>query len=288
METQVTEYLLLENGSVNNFAMISEQFLHNNGNPINSDIMENEPSGEPIDNAKLFAIYKGVLNGIDVESYYFEVADEVNLDEIKVKVEEDRNKFKTLSSFSSISSISPISEYYRTYTWTVPGNPTGTYTIVSNNQLSRATTNANVDGKAASIWNVHGFHSITAKGGWGVKSFDTKMDVGAGTYQKLLSYGPFTDVLGWAINVDLKNITSPISWGFNIGATQLYDQSSLTSHYGKWHYYSPVPTGKLITEPGVRASNANGRFVLGLTHSFTGVYTPKWTTPITYIALNDR
>jgi hypothetical protein len=272
------------------------KLIHNNGKPIENNIVS-----ESNDN-KLFAVYHEEINGADYEKYYFQNTEKADLSEIKQDIKKEQKKLKSQKTTSAMTSARlmnstipttlavasvPSGGYWRQYSWTFYdslGAKQGTY--VSNTNFKRASSNANIDGKAGSIWNVHSFNSWEPNINGRLEEQITRMAVPYSA-EKLLSYGPKDDS-GFSVSVDLSGITSPLSWTFNVGNFFVDNVSSLSSKYGRWIYTRnlgyPDP---FVTEPGIRVSNTSGNLAVQLSHSFNIGYKDH-STGIVTVSLPDR
>ncbi|HWO77769.1 MAG TPA: hypothetical protein VNM69_18025 [Bacillus sp. (in: firmicutes)] len=284
--------------------------LHNNGKPIETDIVSE--GGEDFN---LFAIHKTEENGSEYETYYFENREVADLSELKetaeneqeaieinesedteVEESEENNIFSSISTFFETPKVQaavkshPKGGYYRTHNWTFYGGignkmKMGTYSTV--HHLNRKSSNANINGKNGSIWDVKAENTWKPTGAPArLENLTTRMEMPYKN-QLLLSYGPKKKSNG-SVTVTLEQILTPMQWSFTIKQFGFSDSSSIPSKYGRWTYTreSGYPN-PFVTKPGIRASNTSGNFALQVSHTLNIDY-KKHSTGIVTISVPDR
>ena len=87
--------------------------------------------------------------------------------------------------------------------------------------------------------------------------------------QTLLSYGPIGTTLEGDVSVNLTGggIDS-FSYSFISGGFTTKDLSDMANNYGRWHFVDIVGNvSSFTTEPGIRATNTTGNFIVELSHA---------------------
>ncbi|MET3574240.1 hypothetical protein ACFFIY_12215 [Bhargavaea ullalensis] len=247
--------------------------LHNNGEPINTNIINGKTD------FYLEAISKNKVNGMEVIDYYFNQVDnkERDLSDIKETASErskeilnDIKNEKNIDSsqYSTFAVASVSNPVVRNFNWTF--NSSSHY-LTTTVEMSRRSSNASINGVKGSVWDVITNTQYERKTGLRyLNNLYTRLAVPY-TYQTLLDWGPASTNSG-DVSVSLSGAGVPgISYNFSTGT--LYntsDLSSKSSKYGRWKFSRavyPVYANRLTTRPAIRSSNTKGNFALQLSHS---------------------
>lgn len=259
----------------------SQNLIHNNGKPIETDLFEENPDGNV-----LVAVYQDEIDGDPVEKYYFSNKIDNNIDEIESdaieihkEIKNDPNGFikkmsngkKKRSEITTVSVQSqPAGGWYKIYSWNfynVGGIKSGSFESRLN--LHRVAASANINGKTGSVWDIHAFNQYEVSY-YRINQQTTRMDVDYSA-QEILSYGPYDDA-GFDVSVNLSKIASADAWSFNVGSVYTNNVSSLANKYGRWIWTCLNPLTSYMqnpfaTQPGMRVSNTSGPFSIRTSHT---------------------
>lgn len=259
------------------------ELIHNNGKPIENDVVDKGAK----DN--LVAVYRTELNDKEYEKFYFsenpsedmtKIKQEVLNDELLIESKPDQyihsmiekeTTTKLPTGFSTMA-VKPVPKggIYKTYKYNFyglggKGMKVGTFT--SNVEFKRKSSSATVNGKKASVWDIHAYQEFD---GMRLSRQETYF---SGNYsdQVLLRYGPKSDA-GGSVDVTLGGGGPPsITWTFSTGTshrTSAYG-SSLDKKIGKWNWYWKRGVIPLETEPGARFTNSGGPLNVNINHYFS-------------------
>lgn len=290
---------------------IETKFIHNNGNPIDTNVIE-EPG-----NNHLYAIYQTELDGKLYEKYYFTDVDGNNvlnneeLSEMKKdalentkeikngsenfinQLERDNTSESSKSSSNSLSTMAVASQpkggYYKTYSFKfyqpITHLQAGTYT--STVHLLRKSSSANINGKTGSVWDIDSFNEYESKH-FKINQLTTRNDVNYGA-EKLVSYGPFDDA-GYNVSVNLSGIVPSNPWSFSVGSVITNNVSSTANKYGRWiwTHTSDYMQNPFVTKPGLRVTNTSGSFAIKTSHSLHVSYGSTHGTGVITTTVPDR
>ncbi|MEC0347987.1 hypothetical protein [Peribacillus frigoritolerans] len=262
------------------------ELIHNNGKRIENDVVDK--GGK--DN--LVAVYRTNINDTEYEKYYFsdrpteditEIKQEVLSDELNIESKPDQfirslthNKNKSTTKLSSgyqTKAVKPVPKggiikSYKYNFYPFGGNKGDRIAVFNSNvEFKRKSSNATVNGKKASIWDVHAYQSyeqITTG------RLDRQETILSGNYsdQKLLKYGPKSDS-GGNVSVTLGGGGPPsISWTFNTNNFRTSNNSSMDKKRGEWNWYRKFGHNDLDTEPGIRITNTGGNLYVNINHYF--------------------
>lgn len=287
------------------------KFIHNNGNPIKTDVISPDENGNA---SYLIGVYQTELDGSQYEKYFFSNINNVDVFEIKDEIVKtaktikanpkayinilSNGKAKQLeqekeeqTSDVSISAIvtEPSGGYWRSFEWTYYhpyiGLKAGVFT--SSLHFDRKSYGADINGVTGSVWDIHSFNQYEAKN-YRIDIMRTRMDVNYSA-QKIHSYGPKDDA-GFDVRVDLSNLVSPSGWSFGVGSVITDNMSSTSSKYGYWSWthtwdYMQNP---FVTEPGMRVSNTSGSLAIKHSHTHHTSYAYWHGTGVITTYIPDR
>lgn len=267
------------------------ELIHNNGKRIENDVVDKGFK----DN--LVAVYRTNINDTEYEKYYFserpteditEIKQEVLSDELNIESKPDQfirslthNKHKPttsksttkLSTDSEAMGVKPVPsggviKSYKYNFYPFGGNKGDRVGVFNSNvEFKRKSSDATVNGKKASVWDVHAYQSYEAFTAGRLQRQETKL---GGNYsdQKLLKDGPKTDA-GGSVSVTLGGGGPPsISWNFNTSNFRTQNNSSMEEKLGKWNWYLKFGHANLKTEPGIRITNTGGNLYVNINHYF--------------------
>lgn len=134
----------------------------------------------------------------------------------------------------------------------------------------KVTHYSNVDGYAASIWDVRSIGQINV-----YESHDrinrqrTRLDVNWSS-QTLLDWGPNGSDKSGSVTVELSAAGPTASWTMDLAKSSVSDLSVKKDKYGRWEFNAPFfgSVKSLLTKPGIRASNTTGNFAINVSHTF--------------------
>lgn len=264
------------------------ELIHNNGKRIENDVVDK--GGK--DN--LVAVYRTNINDTEYEKYYFsdrpteditEIKQEVLSDELNIESKPDQfirslthNKNKSTTKLSTgyqTKAVKPVPsggiiKSYKYNFYPFGGNKGSRIAVFNTNvEFKRKSSNATVNGKKASVWDVHAYQSyeqIQAVGR--LTRQETKLGANYSD-QKLLKEGPKTDS-GGSVSVTLGGGGPPsITWNFNTSSNfRTQNNSSMEEKLGKWNWYLKFGHANLKTEPGIRITNTGGNLYVNINHYF--------------------
>lgn len=258
--------------------------IHNNGNPIITNIIsnedldynplmetpknsDNEEENDITDN-NLFAVYTGERNGIQYESYVFSNSTEISNDEIVLRLEKMDHSMTATLNQDSATVATKAKQYYRNVSMAENCWKGSKAIITSTFSFIRRTSNADIDGKKGSIWDVACKNAQLETSNCYIRDFYTWINTNQPN-QKLLSWGPIEDKSVSGTNsVSLSGMGIP-SWSDTVlakGFARKTDTSK-SGKYGKWKFYTTsYNQDKLIVEPAIRVSNTKGSLVIKVKH----------------------
>ncbi|HBF7094783.1 TPA: hypothetical protein ACG3HB_003482 [Clostridioides difficile] len=256
--------------------------IHNNGNPMNTNIFEEKQGNE------LFAIVVSNINGNNVESYYIsdtETLMDTTLDGMVNDISNGKLKdvYKNDLNKQSRNSI-------KTYKWDFYRNlVTGkiqTGSLYTQLDFSKA-GNYNVDGKNSSIWNVVSRSDVKARSDDRINNTYVRLDAGVGS-QKLHDYTPQTTNAS-TLELSLTKLLNPKLWTISAGGYTTKSLSpGLESRYGRWEFKSRIGKQNYwVTAPGIRASNSKGNFAIKYSQTMKLNYSEHQTGVIS-ASVSDR
>lgn len=243
------------------------QLYHNNGNPIETNILERSENPE----MNLFAVADYYINNINYKSYYLSDTKVENIQNIQTEALNEINKKSTnlnspLQAPSNISYAVGSGNATRDYNWSFS---TGAK-LTSSVQLTRASSNVDINGTTGSVWNVSSTNQLknTITNPPFVE-WTTRLAVPFSA-QKLIDYGP-DSTSGPTASVGLSGFVPSFNWNFNISGFSITSTSSLSDKYGRWtlnkNLFNPTPTSATM-RPGIRTSNTSGNLGVKLSHAY--------------------
>lgn len=236
--------------------------IHNNGNAIESDYFA---EGQNEGNYLVAVKYKNTEYGI-VETAYFANVESISTDELVEMVSESTTaNFAELVPVTARSADEPI---LKEYNWSFYSNSILQATLTTSVTLTRQTSNATLNGKACSVWDVTTFSQLEKKKCIRLNDQYTRLSVDLSN-QSLVSYGPTVSTSGGDVSVGLDGAGIPsVSYSFNIDGFSIEDLSSMSNDYGRWAFIDHVGNEPhFTTEPAIRATNTSGNFIVELSHT---------------------
>lgn len=238
--------------------------IHNNGKPINSDIIiENNEN-------KLFAVYVNSEGNNDIISYYFTNTQKLNekkmINDFLNSVNSEMDRIET----ATIELHGKIQPTYRIYNWDLKDKHEVTVaSYIQSINFDRVTKNGDIDGKLGSIWEVKSYNKVLDKTGVTyIASQSNKIDVGY-EGQNLFSWEQSSvndNIDGYPNGILSKefSIFSPLK-GFS-----MEDSSDISEKYTKSLYeYKLILNDKsLITTEEVKVTNTGGSLGLKINNVF--------------------
>ena len=123
--------------------------LHNNGNPIETNLNINQNDGYP-----LFAVYIDDINGQKYISYYYDSVEKRNINELIEEVKDTESKrYIDISEAYSKNTKAEARSIIRNVSWGL-NTSGGTIKGVVSTTLTGNKTSANIDGKKGSVWDI--------------------------------------------------------------------------------------------------------------------------------------
>lgn len=217
----------------------NDVLVHNNGSPIRTNSLSKGHN--------LFAVYLGSVSGIEYESYIFSNQPGMRIAEIVSEL----NTLKRIMGSEIEKRPAHYTEakpVYRNMSWTCSHWGEKAVRISSVIAFTKQTSNADVDGKGASIWDV----SCPAVQ---VESFNRACIVSQYTW----------------LNVNRPDqILFKWNCGFKAPGFAIKDMTSKAGKYGKWKVYtSNCNQRRLTAKPAIRVSNAKGDLTIKMRHRVT-------------------
>lgn len=288
-EIVVNEYSQINTSLYSTYSLESEDtIIHNNGNAIKSDYLVN---GKEEGNYLIAIKYENSDYGI-VETAYFANKESVSADDLIRIVSEDNNS--NISEMSvATKSRSADDPIYKRYNWTFYLGDIVEATLTSVVNLTRQTSTATINGVSCSVWDVTTFTQLEKDMCYRLNNQYTRLSVDLQN-QTLVAYGPTESTSGGDVSVGLDGAGVPsISYTFSIEGFSVDNLSSLNDNYGRWKFSNGVGfETSMTTEPGIRATNTTGDFVVELSHTtnvtaLTGLYN-NHQTGVIQIYCSDR
>lgn len=272
----------------------NDVLIHNNGAPIRTNIISNEPLGttmmtdsqnqdipdisshnhtinkDPAKENKLFAIYFGESSGIEYESYIFanqasmrdtDIASNLNTLKRTMDSEIEKNPIQRAGVKPIYRNINLIENHW--------GGKA--VSISSTIAFIKRASNIDVDGKKSSVWDV-------ACQATQVESFNKSHVVSQYTWlntnqpnQILFSWGPVGSTSEGTHSVSI-GVPLSTQWNYSFKTTGFArkDMTSKSGKYGKWRFYtSNYNKSSLTTKPAIRISNSKGDLIIKVRHQAT-------------------
>lgn len=234
-----------ESGGIDTTARKEHLLFHNNGNPIQTDLFKD---GEQQDSF-LIAVYLYEENDAQTIGRFFSNEAKNDMDETIERVEKAVNNRQNpekceMEYGKSANSIGDtrFNDFEYKESGYVIANLTNTFSFVKEN--------ADVDGKAGSLWDVAACVQLEKVNAAKLKELYTRLSV-AQEHQRMVSWGRKENR--------------------NAGKTEDAG-SSLSEGYSCWRSYRPffsAPVDSFSLEPNIRATNTAGAFVLEFSHVST-------------------
>ncbi|MGE6344414.1 hypothetical protein ACQKIY_07595 [Bacillus mycoides] len=241
------------------------QLYHNNGNPIQTNILESSSKTD----LYLFAVSNYHLNNVSYRDYYFS---EAKTENIKTIQQETVSRLEQLLHLSSYTTKSVTAQ--RTYNYSFYSGAKLTTTIT----FSQDSSDADINGKIGSVWDITASHTMkNTVINPPFISWNTQLSVPYSS-QFLINYEPDSTMLPLFL---FRNLT-----GFSINSNSL-----LSENYGSWtlekNLFNPVPkTAQMNTK--IRTSNTAGNLGLQLSHTYVRAGGTTHSTGIVSTYIPDR
>lgn len=256
--TQIIEKSL-EQSDINVIKVSKDKdtIIHNNGYAMESDYFENGKN----EGNNLVAVKLEQTNYGYVETAYFANVEHISKSELNNIVSSD-------SPFKGVIKATAKSTIYKSYNWSFYSDGIRLATLTSNVSLSRKSSNATINGKKCSVWDVNSFTQLEKEHANRLNYQYTRLSVNTSN-QTLLSYGPNKSSSKGNVSVGLDGGgVSGVSYSFDIGGFVVNDLSSLSNKYGRWSFTQNVGNqASLTTNPAIRTTNSSGNFVVELSHT---------------------
>ena len=247
VQKQANEYNMIGN---------DDYMIHNNGKPIESDyFVEGKDEGNV-----LVAVTLDNDNGKFMEHAYFTDDLDMQLDELAEFVESE--------NVSNRSEAKVSDDVTKKYSWkfTSKSDKSRYSNLSTTLEFHRRSDDTDFNGKSASVWDIESFSQLEQKTAHRINDLYTRLDVDKSA-QELISYGPTGSQSGGSASVSLSGFVPTISYDFDMDGFSMKDLSSMSSNYGRWHFYDGFGNvDSFSVTPGVRATNTSGDFVLELSH----------------------
>lgn len=247
--------------------------LHNNGNPIETNLNINQNDGYP-----LFAVYIDDINGQKYISYYYDSVEKRNINELIEEVKDTESKrYIDISEAYSKNTKAEARSIIRNVSWGL-NTSGGTKKGVVSTTLTGNKTSANIDGKKGSVWDISSVSQAEMNSSLDyIRVQKTRLSLAGSSTEMLIDWAP--DMNGITDRTfTLNGLINPREWKFSAGGYKYNDLSSKSGRYGRWEFLSPgVARTKVKTNPTIRATNLKGQFYVEASHSVqssSGFYQP--------------
>ncbi|MGM9917180.1 hypothetical protein [Anaerotignum sp.] len=237
--------------------------IHNEGAPMQSDYFaEGKDEGN-----HLIAVTIKHIGNQTMEHAYFTNSERVDLNTLNDIITDNvyaEEEAKLMEESGSARAT-------KRYSWTFEGNnDSSKYTkLTTTVYLTKQTSSEPYNNTTASIWDISTFSQLERKTAVRLNEMVTRIDVDQSA-QALLSYGPTGNSSGGEVSVNFDPTTRvpSVGYSFDIEGFSMRDLSSMSGNYGRWRFYDNIGNqASLATEPGVRAANTKGDFVVELSHT---------------------
>lgn len=241
-------------------------FIHNNGKPIQSDILSEKNGNE------LFAVYVGFINDKPFESYYF-VNDTIEyIENIYGSFMRDYEKnIKPKISLMQSQKNMGSPDYFKNINYTFNAGTTTAYLKSEVDGYRRGSSIDVSNGKVYSTWDIVSLGTITNTGGR-VSQQRTRIDITNFSAQNLVSYAPMGDKssVNGNLSVSLSGAGPSINWNFPSGGDTVTMKDLSSGKYGRWEFNSKVgyQCTKIASSPGIRVRNGSGDLGVDVSHTF--------------------
>lgn len=259
--------------------------IHNNGKQIDSDYFVDGKN----DGNHLFAVTYIPKDGAIIETAHFTTAASLSESQLANIISD----YETELSNSDLP-VSPRSTI-KHYQWTFP-DPADGQTMASLTTAvtcDRKSSNSTVDGVPCSVWDVTSFSQLEKGNATRLNNQYTRLSVNQSN-EHLIAYGPSESTSGGDITVGLDGAGVPsFSYTFNIDGFSIKNLSSMTGNYGRWAFIDNFGNeSEFTTNPGIRATNSEGDFVVELSHTvdITNRFAQgvNKSTGVVQVYVNDR
>lgn len=213
--------------------------IHNNGNPISTDIFKGENSGGNY----LIAVYCSRYNGVPMQSCYFTTEPNGDKSSLIRRVTEEESRRETFE-YAAASADKEI----RNFSWEEKSDSVVLSQFDTTLRLTRESDEVTINDKEGSVWNVEVLSELRKEKASRLHFYDTELSA-AQKGQTLISYEPTG-----------RKTAQDEPLGF---ATE--DLSSMSKRYGKWKFFNDTGDS-LKTNSMIRAANISGPLTLRLSH----------------------
>ena len=256
--------------------------VHNNGNPLPTDIFEEKQGNE------LFAVLIADEEGVQTSTYYISNS-EVLMDDTLDEIIED------LSSQSDEKQDTRVvgKDYVtRDYKWDffrtlATGSTIQQGSLATKVTFERIHSDADVNHKTSSVWDITSRSEVKCRSTERINDTFVRLDAGSGS-QQLLDFAPETTSQS-SFTTSLDSLFRPTSWSIDAGGyTTKEHVSSLSNRYGRWEFKArPGIQRSWVTKPGVRVANSAGSLYLKYSQTMNLNYSDHGTG-VVGISVPDR
>lgn len=247
--------------------------LHNNGNPIETNLSVDQNDGYP-----LFAVYIDNIEGKEYMSYYYANVEKRDYNELVEEVINTENKkYEEVQQIYSKNRAIEARSIIKNVSWSLYDSSNKKRGVVSTT-LEGTKKSATIDSKKGSVWDISTVSQAEmSRSGDTIKVQRTRLSLAASSTEQLIDWAP--DMNGTKDKTfTLSGVLNPMEWKFSAGGYHYKDLSSKDGRYGRWEFWSPgIARTKVKTNPAIRASNLKGQFYVEASHyvySISGVYQP--------------
>ncbi|MBN4050876.1 hypothetical protein JYU01_01130 [bacterium AH-315-L21] len=289
LKTEISQKLMLQEISKIDLEE-NVHVIHNNGKAIKSDFFT---EGKNEGNYLIAVTYISQGNTINKTVHFANKnsltqreLDAVIHREVKLSRAQTGNPHRIQVQSASSSII-------ETYSWSFFEGSTLGATLRTNVTSQRMADNAIINGVPGSVWDVTSFSQLEKVNGTRLNNKYTRLSVDL-TNQELLSFGPAQSTSGGTVSFSLSGGGVPsASYSFNIDGFSVVNLSSLSRKYGRWKFVDHFGSEpQFVTDPGIRATNTSGSFIVELSHTASVTYNNtiarKHRTGVIQIHLPDR
>jgi hypothetical protein len=249
--------------------------VHNNGEPMHTDLFEEKQGNE------LFAVVMSNSDGVQNETYYISNTNAL-MNTTLNEMTDDISNAKSNRAASAKAIKSYKWDFYRN----IVGGRIQTGSLYTEVDSTKA-GNATVDGANSSIWDVLARSEVKSRSDERINSSFVRLDAGVGS-QRLHDFAPETSSNS-TLSVSLSKILNPKFWTITAGGYTTKSLSpGLSSRYGRWEFKARAGRqNSWVTRPGIRASNRSGNFVVKYSQTMQLNYSSH-STGVIQISMGDR
>lgn len=235
--------------------------LHNNGDPIKTNIFERKDGNE------LFAIALNNINGIEQKTYYIKNIDDIDMKSLLNDIDTQEEVNATVENNIPMASSSVRNYKWDFYATGKDGVKRQQGSLATSISFARRSKSTSINGVKGSVWDIDSSSQLLSRSNGFINNHATRIDVNQPN-QTLYSWGPY-DSGKTTATVSLNGLVNPKEWSFPINGFSVNDDSKKGSKYGRWTYNAHITTApkKMNTRPGVRVTNTKGKLVTKLSQT---------------------